>query len=103
MRSNIGGNNQRTNPDVYWVELSFHPDMWANGEAPDVYKFRCIGGTWGLHKWAVHAVYCNRPMPQVKNLSLPRLRSMISRSLEEQTHREITSWATDCLAWEEGR
>ena len=103
MRNNAAINNQRTNPDIYWVELSFHPDMWANGEAPEVFKFRCIGGSWGVGRWAVHAVYCNRPMPQVKNLSLPRLRAMISQSLEEQTHREITSWATDCLAWEEGR
>ena len=101
MSSGIVGNNQRTSPDVFFVEVHYHPDRWANGDPPDTYKFRVIGGTWGLNRWAVHAIWADRPMPNEKNISLPKLREVISQSLEQQTQREITSWGIDCLAWEE--
>ena len=96
MKPNVG-----SLPDVYWVELHYHPDIWANGRPLDTYRFEVIGSTWGPNRWAVHAIWANRPMPICERLSLPRLRELINISLEEQTEREITTWHMSCLAWEE--
>ena len=96
MKRNIG-----SLPDVYWVELHYNPEAWANGGPPEVYKFQCIGGTWGAKRWAVHAIWANRPMPVGDKLSLRRLRELINTSLGHQTEREITTWHISCLAWEE--
>ena len=93
--------SQRTYPDIYTVELCYHPDMWANGGPPDTYKFRVIGGTWGVSRWTVHAIWADKPAPDDVKASLPRLRQLITASLESQTRREVPLWESSCLAWED--
>ena len=93
----------RVIPDVAYVELYHHPVEWSVGEAPQVYRFKCIGRSLGA-KWQVHAVWANKVKP---TLSTPRpfamaiLRQLISDELARQLHREIPPWDNDLLAWEE--
>ena len=67
--------NQRIYPDIFWVELHYHPDIWANGGPPDTYLFQVIGGPWGVSRWTVHAIWANRPAPDGVKAAMPR-RSM---------------------------
>jgi hypothetical protein len=91
----------RVIPDVAHVELYHHPLEWSVGEAPQVYKFKCIGRSSGA-KWQVHAVWVNRPAPSASRaFSLATLRQLISNELARQLHREIPPWDNDLLAWED--
>jgi hypothetical protein len=91
----------RVIPDVADVELYRHPLEWSNGEAPEVYKFRCIGRSWGT-RWIVHAVWADKPAPSTpRAFALATLRQLISNELAHQLRREIPPWDSDLLAWED--
>ena len=94
----------RVVPDVIHVELHHHSVEWSNGEAPEIFKFKCIGRVWGSTRWVVHAVWADKPAPAPsasRAFSLATLRQLISNELSQKLRREIPQWDNDLLAWEE--
>jgi hypothetical protein len=95
--------NERHNfPDVVHVELSHHFNEWSTPALPaQLYKFRCLGRPWGPTRWVVHAIWANRPEPDMRSCAMSVLRELISSALSEQLGREISDWSRSLLAWKD--
>ena len=95
---------RRNFPDVVHVELHHHPKSWSACALPaQLYKFKCLGRPWGPTRWVVHAIWANRPEPDMRSCAMSALRELISSTLSEQLGREISDWSRSLLAWKDDK